>query len=47
MGEVQIGTSIVGYSYDNLTMFWEGLWKDFGTLGQKINPVLRVLLNVV
>jgi hypothetical protein len=26
------GTSIVGYSCDNLTMFGGGLWKDFGTL---------------
>jgi hypothetical protein len=30
---IEIGTSIVGYSCDNLTMFWGGLWKDFGTLG--------------
>jgi hypothetical protein len=25
-------------------MFWGGLWKDFGTLGQKIHSVLRALL---
>jgi hypothetical protein len=29
----KIGTSIVGYSCDNLTMFWGGLWTDFGALG--------------
>jgi hypothetical protein len=22
----------MGYSRDNLTMFWGGMWKDFGTL---------------
>jgi hypothetical protein len=37
----------VGYSYDNLTMFWGGLWKDFGTLGQKIHSLLRALWDVV
>jgi hypothetical protein len=31
--EKTIGTSIGGYSCDNLTMFWGGLRKDFGTLG--------------
>jgi hypothetical protein len=43
----QVGTSIVGYSCDNLTMFWGGLWKDFGTLGLKIHLVLRALSDVV
>jgi hypothetical protein len=33
----------VGYSCDNLTIFWGGLWKDFGTLGQKIHSLLRAL----
>ena len=27
-------------------MFWGGLWKDFGTLGQKIHSVLRALLKL-
>ena len=29
----QVCTRIVGHSCDNLTRFWGGLWKDFGTLG--------------
>jgi hypothetical protein len=43
----EIGTSILGYSCDSLAMFWGGLWKDFGTLGQKIHLVLRALSNGV
>jgi hypothetical protein len=31
----QIGTSIVVYSYHNLTIFGGGMWNDFGTLGRK------------
>jgi hypothetical protein len=31
--KTEVGTSIVGYSCDNLTMFSGGLWKDFRTLG--------------
>ena len=45
--QTEIGTSRLGYSCDNLTMFWGGLWKDFGTLGQKIHSVLRALWDVV
>jgi hypothetical protein len=43
----EIGTSRVGYSCDNMTMFGGGLWKDFGTLGQKIHLLLRALSDVV
>jgi hypothetical protein len=37
----------VGYSCDNLTTFWGGLWKDFETLGLKIHLLLRALSDVV
>ena len=45
--QTEIGTSRLGYSCDNLTMFSGGLWKDFGTLGLKIHLLLRALLEVV
>jgi hypothetical protein len=45
--KTEVGTSIVGYSCDNLTMFSGGLWKDFGTLGLKIHSLLRALSDVV
>jgi hypothetical protein len=37
----------VGYFCDNLTIFWGGLWKGFGTLGLKIHSFLRALSDVV